>query len=301
MALFDDATTTRLRPRYEGSNIGTWIGFKHINYLAEEAVLEHFRSVGLSARSLYEDHGLCVEIVDLDTRISTGFRMDDMVEAVVRAEPADGELAFVVSLAVGRGTGRRMAARSKVRVLLRRDFQDPPAEPAPAALLPFVVERITRTERQPAPTPVLDELGRDPRSFARRWRIPYPYCHFSCRLQMSGYLRLLEEIVDLFLADRGLSIRRLLCERRWIPVVPHSSITVLDEVIMEEDLYTVFTVENIFQNTTFLARLDAYVLRDGALLRTASGHITHGYAEIVSRTDFHLTELDERVVTALGG
>ncbi|HEX3649984.1 MAG TPA: hypothetical protein VHV49_16270, partial [Pseudonocardiaceae bacterium] len=120
MALFDDATTTRLRPRYEGSNIGSWIGFKHINYLAEEAVLEHFRSVGRSARSLYEDHGLCVEIVGLDTRISTGFRMDDLVEAVVRAEPADGELAFVVGLAVDRGTGRRKAARSKVRVLLRR-------------------------------------------------------------------------------------------------------------------------------------------------------------------------------------
>ena len=39
-------TTTQLRPRYEGSNICTWIGFKHVNYLVEEAVLEHFRQLG---------------------------------------------------------------------------------------------------------------------------------------------------------------------------------------------------------------------------------------------------------------
>ena len=33
-----------MRPRYEGANICTWIGFKHVNYLVEEAVLAHFRS-----------------------------------------------------------------------------------------------------------------------------------------------------------------------------------------------------------------------------------------------------------------
>ncbi|HEX5116356.1 MAG TPA: hypothetical protein VFW65_14270 [Pseudonocardiaceae bacterium] len=317
-ALLDRETTTQLRPRYEGSNIGSWIGFKHINYLAEEAVLDHFRAAGCSARSLYEDYGLCVEIVHLDTRISTGFRIDDLVNAVVRPEATSGgELAFVVSLTIGHGSGRRNAT-SKVRVLLRRDFLDAPAEPAPAMLLPFVVERIARTESEPAPIPtlpgpystghgaaggdpVLDELTRNSPSFAWRWRIPYPYCHFGRRLQLSGYLRLMEEVVDLFLADRGVSIRTLLGERSWIPVVPHSSITILDEVIMEEELYTVFTVENVFRNVTFLARLDSYVLRDGALLRTASGRITHGYAEIVSRKDFHLTELDERVLAALGG
>ena len=56
-------TTATLRPRYEGSNISTWIGFKHINYLVEEAVLEHFRASGLPARGLYEAHGLGLDIV----------------------------------------------------------------------------------------------------------------------------------------------------------------------------------------------------------------------------------------------
>lgn len=319
-ASLDDETTTQLRPHYEGSNIGSWIGFKHINYLAEQAVLDHFRAAGLSMRSLYEDFGLCLEIVDLETRISTGFHLDDLVDAAVRPEPrtSAGESAFVVSLSIGHGTQRRKAARSKVRVLLRRDALEAPTAPAPATLLPCIVERVTRTESEPIPIPgmpgpystgrgttggdpVLDELTRNSRSFAWRWRIPYPYCHFTSRLSMSGYLRLMEEVVDLFLADRGVSIKRMLHERNWIPVVPHSSITILDEVIMEEELYTVFTVEDVFRNLTFLARMDTYVSRDDALLRTASGHITHGYAEIVDRKDFHLTELDERLLTALGG
>lgn len=136
LALLDDETTTQLRPGYEGSNIGSWVGFKHINYLAEEAVLDHFRVTGCSARSLYEDYGICVEIVDLDTRISSGFRIDDLVDAVVRPEPltSDGELAFVVSMTIGHGAERRKAAKSKVRVLLRRDFLDAPTAPAPAIL-----------------------------------------------------------------------------------------------------------------------------------------------------------------------
>lgn len=320
LALLGDETTTQLRPPFEGSNIGSWIGFKHINYLAEEAVLAHFRATGLSARSLYEDYGLCVEIVDLDTRISTGFRLDDLVDAVVRPdhEVTGGELAFTVGLTIGRGSQRKKAAKSKVRVLLRRDFLEAPAETAPAELLPFITERIARTGAEPAPIPrlpgphsagrgaaggdpVLDELTRHSNSFAWRWRIPYPYCHFSCRLQMSGYLRLMEEIVDLFLADRGASIKSLLCEQSWIPVVPHSRLTMLDEVVMEEELYTVFTVEKIFKNITFLARMNSYVLRDGALLRTATGRITHGYAQIVGRENFHLTRLDERMLSALGG
>jgi hypothetical protein len=42
-------------------------------------------------------------------------------------------------------------------------------------------------------------------AYAWKWRIPYFYCHFTERMQMSGYLRQMEEVVDLFLADRGVS------------------------------------------------------------------------------------------------
>lgn len=313
------ATSVALRPRYEGSNICTWIGFKHVNYLVEEAVLDHFRQSGTPARALYEEHGLCVEFVELDTRIGSAFHMDDLVTAdvVPASRPDAGELMFKVTLTVERDGTKLKAASSKVRVVLRVDHIGGPVEHVPAEFEPFTTRAIDRPDPsgQPVPVvtpyalgrggtggdPVLAELTRDTNSFAWRWRIPYPYCHFTERLQMSGYLRQMEEVVDLFLADRGLSIKTLLDEQNWIPVVPRSTITLLDEAVMEEDLYTVFTVEDVFKGVTYTARMDCYVLRDGRLVRTATGSITHGYAVINSRRDWSLVDFDERMLTALRG
>ncbi|HTJ70655.1 MAG TPA: hypothetical protein VL551_24160 [Actinospica sp.] len=321
-----EPTTVRLRPRYEGSNICTWIGFKHVNYLVEEAVLDHLRVRGLAARRLYEEHGLCVELVDLDTRIGSAFHMDDEVVAEVlpRTRPEDTEMRLTVKLAAVRADGPVHGASAKVGVVLRRDTRGGAAEPVPAELERFVVDRIDREAGKQAPPvpalpsayavgrgavgvgavggdPLLTELARDANSFVWRWRIPYPYCHFTERLQMSGYLRQMEEVVDLFLADRGVSIRTLLDQQNWIPVVPHSSITLLDEALMEEELYTVFTVEEVFKNFTYTARMDCYVVRDGALVRTATGRITHGYAVIENRRDWSLVDFDERMLAALAG
>jgi acyl-CoA thioesterase FadM len=312
-------TTVRLRPRYEGSNICTWIGFKHVNYLVEEAVLDHFRQTGTPARALYEDHGLCVEFVELDTRISSAFHMDDLVIADVvpstRAEA--GELAFSVSLTVERGGELVKSASAKVRVLLLTDRRGGPAETVPEELRPHAAASVDRADPSGNPVPlvtpyglgrggtggdpVLDELTRDTNAFAWRWRIPYPYCHFTERLQMSGYLRQMEEVVDLFLADRGVSIKTLLDEQNWIPVVPRSTVTVLQEALMEEDLYTVFTVEDVFKGVTYTARMDCYVLRGGELVRTATGRITHGYAVIENRRDWSLVDFDARMLSALEG
>jgi acyl-CoA thioesterase FadM len=301
-ALLAGETMSRLRPRYEGLNINSWIGFKHISYLVEEAVLEHFRTTGVSAHTLFEDHGLCVELVDLDTRITTAIHTDDLVEAVVQPSPVEPELAFTVSLFVERSGERKKAARSNVRVVLRQDGVSEPAETVPAGLEPFVTNRIVRTGSQPASVPSqVAELTAGANAFAWRWRIPYFYCHFSERLQLSGYLRQLEEVVDLFLADRGVSIKRLLDEQRWIPLVTHSSVTMLEEVAMEEELWTVFTVDSIFKNFTYTARMDTYVLRDERLLRTATGRITHAYGEIVNRREIKLVEFDRRLRTALEG
>jgi acyl-CoA thioesterase FadM len=312
-------TTVRLRPRYEGSNICTWIGFKHVNYLVEEAVLDHFRQAGTPARALYEDHGLCVEFVELDTRISSAFHMDDLViaDVVPSTRPSAGELAFAVTLTIERDGKLVKSASSKVRVLLLTDRRGGPAETVPDELRPHAADSIDRPDPSgnavPVVTPyglgrggtggdpVLDELTRDTNAFAWRWRVPYPYCHFTERLQMSGYLRQMEEVVDLFLADRGVSIKTLLDEQNWIPVVPRSTITVLREVLMEEDLYTVFTVEDVFKGVTYTARMDCYVLRDGELVRTATGRITHGYAVIENRRDWSLVDFDERMLSALEG
>lgn len=122
-ALLTTNTTTLVRPRYEGSNICTWIGFKHVNYLVEEAVLDHFRQSGLAARALYEEHGLGLDLVSIDSRILHAFHMDDVAEAEVVpwTKDEDGTIGFKVTIRFERGGETLKAVTSKVRVSLRVD------------------------------------------------------------------------------------------------------------------------------------------------------------------------------------
>ncbi|MFD7500680.1 hypothetical protein [Streptomyces sp. NPDC059850] len=315
-ALLADTTTVRLRPRYEGSNICTWIGFKHVNYLIEEAVLVHFARCGAPARRLYEDHGLGLDIVALDSRILHAFHMDDDAEAEVVPHTSDSDtaLTFRVTLRVTRDGSVLKAVTATVRVSLRADtyLAEPlagsSAEP-PGEFGRFTVDRLGEdAPAEPSPAvpegderAVLAALTEGRNAHAWKWNITYPYCHFTERLQMSGYLRLMEEAKDRFVKSRGISIKTLLDDRRWIPVVPRSWIRITDEALMEEDLYTVYTVEEIFKDLTYTARMDCYAVRDGALTRTATGGIVHGYALIENRRDWHLVPFDQRVLDALAG
>ncbi|MER6623315.1 hypothetical protein [Streptomyces sp. NPDC000931] len=327
-ALLTNETTASLRTRYEGSNICTWIGFKHINYLVEEAILYHFDQSGLAARTLHAEHGLGVDLVDLDTRILTALFMDEVVVAkVVPSAAADDDfISFTVALHADRDGKDTKAITAKAKAVLRSDSYVEEAGEPPAPIARFVTHRLgTPAPRLPevpdlsgivpaadntspaagrgttGPDPVLDLLTAGKNAFGWKWRIPYPYCHFSERLQMSSYLRQMEEVVDLFLADRGISVKTLLDERRWIPACPHSRIQILDEALMEEELYTVYTVENIFKDFTYTSRMDCYVVRDGKLVQTATGKVTHGYALIENRRDWNLVTFDERVSKALRG
>lgn len=298
-ALLTGTTTVALRPRYEGNNINTWIGFKHVNYLVEEAVLEHFRANGLPSRLLFEEYGLGLELTTLDTRILNAFHLDEVGVATVT--PTGDGLGFRVVI-TKEGGGARKDVTAKVEVTLRRERYVCPENTVPPELAPFSVDRIGGTETGPAAADdVLAQLTEGRNAYGWKWRIPYPYCHNNERLQMSGYLRLMEEAVDRFLADRGISIKTLLDDRRWIPVVPHSAITQLDEAWMEEDIYTIYTVEEIFKDLTYTSRMDTYVVRDGRLVHTATGTITHGYAVFHDRKDWRLVNFDERVLTALRG
>ncbi len=296
-------TTVQLRPRYEGSNICTWIGFKHVNYLVEEAVLDHLRQHGLAAGELYERYGVCVDIIDIDTRMWTAFHIDDIATATVR--PLDGEgpeLWFQVEMVAEREEQVRTVT-AKVGITLRLDHRGFPAEELPAELTEYVVPKLSSSAapREEASDDPIAQLTAGRNAYGWSWRIPYPYCHFTERLQMSGYLRLMEEAVDRFVADRGVSIKRLLDEQNWIPVVPNSSVTMLEEVGMEEELHTIFTVEKVFKRLTYTARMDCYVVRDGRLVHTAIGRITHGYAVIENRRDWSQVDFDDRLTAALSG
>lgn len=150
--------------------------------------------------------------------------------------------------------------------------------------------------------PVLAEVIGDDNAFGWKWRVPYFYCHFTSHMQMSGFLRQMEEVLHLFVADRGIAIHRLLDERNWIPVVTKCEVELTDEVRIEDELYTVFTIEDIFKAILFTARMDCYVMRDGALVQVATGRITHGYVTKESpERDWSLVTFDEEVLAALGG
>ena len=297
-ALLGTPTTASLRPRFEGSNICTWIGFKHVNYLVEEAVLEHFRSADLSSRRLFEEYGLGLDVVELDTRIRSAFHLDDV--GVARVVPVGSPgLTFAVTI-VRQGHVPRPAVTATARVTLRRERYIDDTDNVPVELAPYIVEDLAEPG-PPAGGDVLHELTAGRNAFGWRQRIPYPYCHFNERMQMSGYLRQMEAAADLFLADRGISIRRLLDDRRWIPVVPHSRIRLLTEALMEEDLYTVYAVRDVFKDLTYQSSMDTYVVRDGRLVQTATGTITHGYARIENRRDWRLATMDGPVLDAIRG
>src|SRR5690606_9646124 len=144
-----------------------------------------------------------VDLVDIDTRILRALRVDDLAIAeVTPAEP--GALRFKVAIRPDADSPKAVSA--KVEVALRHDPRGGAATELPAELRRHAVDRLGDGDKA---VPVPD--GADPltfltegrNAFGWKWRIPYFYCHFTERLQMSGYLRIMEEVVDLFLADRG--------------------------------------------------------------------------------------------------
>ena len=139
-------TITERRPRFEGSNICTWIGFKHVMYLVEEAILEHFRRCGMPARRLYEEQGLCLEIVDSGVRILHALHMDDSVriEVTPKTTAGAGELTFGVRMFVTRDGSEVKSLTGKVKVLLRQDRCGITVTPSANGLSPYVVSKIER-------------------------------------------------------------------------------------------------------------------------------------------------------------
>jgi acyl-CoA thioesterase FadM len=120
-------------------------------------------------------------------------------------------------------------------------------------------------------------------------------------VQHSGFVRALEEVVDRFLADRGVSVGRMLTERSWIPVVSRARVRLLAAAHMEETIHTVFTVEEILRGVVFDARMDCYVRRGDELIPVATAKILHGYAIAAGEGAGGLAQLDDGVIRALTG
>jgi acyl-CoA thioesterase FadM len=287
----DRTTAWRLRPRYASANIRTWIGFKQFMYLVEEAVLSWFRERGFAPGDIYHHYGLGLEIVDSSVLLPAVLEVDDEVEAQVGWL---GPGRFGVRLTVARDGESVTVLRGKVAVALVTERTAPTGSPAPECLAPLVVPAVAAVA-EPIDTPLWTEC------FGWQWRARYFHCHYSDRVQHGSYVQALEEVVDRFLADRGLSVPRLLAERGWIPVVSRVRVRLLADAHMDEEIRTTFAVPDIVKDRAFDGRMDSYVVGAHEPRHVATARILHGY--VISKGDAAgaLAELDPETVKALTG
>lgn len=288
------ATVLSGRPGYEGANIRTWIGFKHFIYLAEQAVLQWLIDQGTGARDLFLGHGLGFEIVDCSVQLPAVLEIDDRVVAEVTGTGP----VLAVELSVDRDGQRVTVLRGKLRVALVPEAAAPVHRPAPAALAALEIPSLAGAA---SAEDAAQALAVGSASFLWSWRAPYFYCHYSDRVQHSGFVRCLEEVVDRFLADRGISVGRMLRERSWIPVVSRARIQLIEPAHMEETIHTTFTVTDILRGVMFDGRMDCFVKRGDEVIRVATAKILHGYAIAAGEGAGGLAELDAGVVAALTG
>ncbi|MCT9933139.1 hypothetical protein N5079_23295 [Planotetraspora sp. A-T 1434] len=273
------------RPGYEGANIRTWVGFKHFDYLVEEAVLHWFRDRGLGPARLYHDHGLGLELVDCSMLLPAVLDVDDVVSAEV-SQTKPGR--FAVRLTTTRDGATVTVCRAKATVALVRETDPPAAGPAPADLVNLVTESTPGAEARPAA------------GFSWSYRVPYFHCHFSDRVAHSAYARTLEDTVDRFLYDRGIGVGRLLAERGWIPVVSRSRITMLADAHLDDTMTVTFSAGDIIGGVTFDGRMDCYAQRgDDPPRHVATATILHGYAISRGPDAGTLATLDDDVLKAL--
>lgn len=293
----DRAVSVRLRPRYSGANIRTWLGFKTFMALAEEAVLTWFRESGTGPQALYHRYGLGLSVVDSSVQLPAVLEVDDEVEAWVQPRPARGSAPpdFAVRLTVDRDGRAVPVLRGTLRVALVREpgALDVPAPPE--ALLPWV------TDEARAGGPIPPDSGPPPGAAVTGWdwRARYFHCQYSDRVQHGSYVAALEEVVDRFLADRDLSVPRLLSERGWIPVVSRARVRLHGDAHMDEVVHTTFTVPGMVKDVAFDGRMECRAGSAGRLVATAE--ILHGYAVSRGPDAGSLARLDVATIAALTG
>lgn len=286
-------TSVVLRPRYDGANIRSWIGFKQFMQLAEEAVLAWLREHTPGARRLYLEHGLGVEILDSSVQLPAVLEVDDQVHATVTWL---GPGRFAVALEVERDGRRLPVLRGKLTLALVREVDPPATRP-----LTGVAGAGLLGEPVAAPAGTDPGWGGPDTGWPWSWWAGYYRCHFSDRVQHSAYVRALEEVVAAFLAARGISVARLLRERGWIPVVSRARVRLLEAARMEEEVHTTFAVTDILRQTMFDGRMDCFVRRGDGVVHVATARILHGYALSRGPEAGSLATLDAGVVAALTG
>ncbi len=281
-------TRTTLHPGFEGSNIRTWVGFKHLMYLAQEAVLDHLRSCNVGPQRIFAASGLRLRIVESSLAFVSLLEADDTVVAeVTRSRPGR----FQVRLLRDDPAGEVPLAKGHVDAGYVVGEGQCPAD-VPQELEPFLLSAAPRRGGEATPEASLQ----DP---LWSWTARYFLCQFSDCVQHSAYVRALEETVDRYLAARGLTIGHVLADRGWIPVVSRARVRLLADAHMEELVHTVFVVDDVFKTTGYSGRMDCYVERHKRATHVATASIVHGYAVAAGAGAGCLTALDPATIAAL--
>jgi acyl-CoA thioesterase FadM len=292
------------RPRYEGANIRTWIGFKHLLYLVEESLLDFLRQQDLGPHRLFLEHGIGLQIVDCSVQLPTPVHIDDEIAAEVQ-EPARGR--YRITLRALRGDDDPVVVLARVTVAMVEERRAPGSAPVPDQLRGLVVRSISalgggRDLEIPSAADARSALTAvHVGATLWTWRARYFLCHYSDRVQHSAYVRALEEVVERFLAERGLSVRTMLESHGWVPVVSRARLRLLADAHMDEEVHTCFIVGEILKDMAYEGRMECYVKRDGRLVHVATGEILHGYAKINGARAGALVVLDDRTKAALRG
>lgn len=274
------------RPRYEGANIRSWIGFKHFMYLAEDAVLQWLRDRQCGPQAMFERCGLGFQILDSSVFLPSVMELDDVVDVEV-TPPDNGQ--FTIKFTIARNGTSHTALKGKLRIAFLRET---PALEAPPPLIAALVRDLT-----PPASDTQSAFAR--RAFVWSWKARYFYCQYSRRVQHSAYVRALEEVVARFLEDRGLAVGDMLQSHGWIPVVSRARVQILADAFMEEEIQTRFHVEELLKRTAFIGHMNCYVRRGDTLIHTATARIVHGYAVTRGPQTGSLAEFDDDTVAAL--
>lgn len=297
-------TVLTTRAAYEGANIRTWIGFKHFMYLVESAVLQWCRDQGAGAARLFQEYGRGLEIIDCSVQLPAVLELDDEVRAEVTTA---GGNQLTVQLTVHRDGADVTVLRGKVVVALLPEASAPEHLDVPDALAALQADEFVPADpsraqpRRLRPWETADAVLNGAGGLLWSWRARYFHCHYSDRVQHSAYVRALEEVVDRYLAEQGISVGRMLGERSWIPVVSRTRVQLLAPARMEETIHTVFTVTGVLRDVMFDGRMDCYVQRGQQLVPVTAARILHGYAIAAGPGAGGMATLDADVLRALRG
>ncbi|WP_199434087.1 thioesterase family protein [Qaidamihabitans albus] len=277
-----------LRPRYASANIRTWIGFKQFMELAQEAVLGWFRQRGFGPRHLFHECGVGLRVLDSSVLLPAVLEVDDEVTAEVTRNGVD---TFTVRLRAGGGAAAQRVLRGKVTVALVPEAAAEAGVDVPDELRAMLGSAPEGGGRPPAP----------PDGFGWNWRVRYFHCHYSDVVQHSTYVAALEEAVDRFLHEVGLSVPSVLSGRGWIPVVSRARVTLHGDARMDEVVRTTFGVDDVVAGRAFEGRMACHVVEGGRRRMVADGTILHGYAMTKGERAGELAELGDEMTELLLG